>query len=62
MLPAFSLQIETFSDAVELQRKCRKQPKSILLSEIEDTNDEGENVFKSLSQSRPDAGGRPGHH
>ncbi|MFY9970270.1 MAG: response regulator transcription factor [Roseiarcus sp.] len=53
MLPAFPLQIETFSDAVELQRKCRKQPRLILLSEIEDTNDEGANVFKSLSQIAP---------
>ncbi len=53
MLSAFPLQIHTFSDAIELQRKCRKLPKLILLSEIEDNKEANAKVFKSLSQIAP---------
>ena len=37
MQSAFPLQIQTFSEALELQRKCHKLPKLILLSAIEDS-------------------------
>jgi DNA-binding NarL/FixJ family response regulator len=53
MQSAFPLQIRTFSEAVELQRKCNQLPNLILISAIEDGRDSGANVFKILSQVAP---------
>jgi DNA-binding NarL/FixJ family response regulator len=53
MQSAFPLQIRTFSEAVELQRKCNQLPNLILLSAIGDGRDSGTNVFKILSQIAP---------
>ena len=39
MQSAFPLQIQTFSEAVELQRKCNRLPNLILLSAMEDRGD-----------------------
>jgi DNA-binding NarL/FixJ family response regulator len=50
---AFPLQIQTFSDAIELERKCHKLPKLILLSAIESKKEANSNVFKILSQIAP---------
>jgi DNA-binding NarL/FixJ family response regulator len=50
MQSAFPLQIKTFSDAIELQRKCNELPKLILISVIEDNKDANGNVFEILSQ------------
>jgi DNA-binding NarL/FixJ family response regulator len=53
MQSAFPLQIQTFSETIELQRKCHKLPKLILLSAIEDNRVASANVFKILSQIAP---------
>jgi hypothetical protein len=53
MLSAFPLQIQTYSDAIELERKCHKLPKLILLSGLEDNKVVIGNTFKSLSQIAP---------
>jgi DNA-binding NarL/FixJ family response regulator len=53
MLAAFPLQIQTFPNVIELQKKCRNAPKLILLSEIEYSQDRGANVFESPSQIAP---------
>ncbi len=53
MQSAFPLQIRTFSDAVELQRKCNQLPNLILLSAIGDGRESGANVFKIMSQIAP---------
>jgi len=50
---AFPLQIQTFSEATELQRKCHQLPKLILLSAIEDNKEANGNVFKILAQVAP---------
>ena len=54
MLPAFPLQIQTFSDVLELQRKYGKLPKLILLCELEDNKEKSANVLESLSRIAPD--------
>ena len=54
MLPAFPLQIQTFSDVLELQRKYGKLPKLILLCELEDNKEKSANVFENLSRIAPD--------
>ena len=53
MQSAFPWQIHSFSEAIELQRKCNKLPKLILLSTIEDNEEANEDVFKFLSQIAP---------
>ena len=53
MVPAFSLQIQTFANALELQRKCRKALRLIFLSEKADAPEKGANVFEVLSQMAP---------
>ena len=53
MQSAFPLQIQSFSEAIELQRNCHKLPKLILLSTIEDNKEANGNVFKILSQIAP---------
>ena len=50
---AFPLQIQTFPNAIELQRKWHKLPKLIFLSAIEDNKEANGNVFKILSQIAP---------
>ena len=50
---ALPLQIQTFSDATELQQKCHKLPKLIFLSAIEDDKEANGSVFKILSQIAP---------
>jgi DNA-binding NarL/FixJ family response regulator len=54
MMPAFPLQIQAFSDVLELQKKYGKLPKLILISELEDNKEKGANVFESLSRIAPD--------
>jgi len=51
MQSAFPLHVQTFSEAVELQRS--QLPNLILISEIEDNRDSAANVFKLLSQIAP---------
>jgi DNA-binding NarL/FixJ family response regulator len=53
MQSALPLQIRAFPDAIELQRKCDKLPKLILLSAIEDNKAANGDVFKVLSQIAP---------
>jgi len=53
MQSAFPLQIQTFSEATELQRNCHMLPKLILLSAIEDNKEANGNVFNILSQIAP---------
>jgi DNA-binding NarL/FixJ family response regulator len=53
MQSAFPLQIQTFPNAIELQRKCHKLPKLIVLSAIEDNKEANGNIFKILSQIAP---------
>ena len=53
MQSAFPLQIQTFSEALELQRKRHKLPKLILLSAIESNKEANANVFRILSQIAP---------
>jgi DNA-binding NarL/FixJ family response regulator len=53
MQSALPLQIQTFPDAIELQRKCHKLPKLILLSAIEDNKEANGNAFEILSQIAP---------
>ena len=53
MQSAFPLQIHSYSEAIELQQKCHKLPKLILLSTIEDNKEANGNVFKFLSQIAP---------
>jgi DNA-binding NarL/FixJ family response regulator len=53
MQSAFPMQIQSFSEAIELQRKCHKLPRLILLSAIEDSIEANRNVFKILSQIAP---------
>ena len=50
----FPLQIQTFSGASDLQQKCQKLPKLILLSAIEDNEEANGSVFKILSQIAPE--------
>ena len=50
----FPLQIQTFSGAIEIQRKCQKLPKLILLSAVEDNEEANASVFKILSQFAPE--------
>jgi DNA-binding NarL/FixJ family response regulator len=50
---ADGLQIQSLSEAGELQRKCHQLPKLILLSAIEDNKEANGNVFKILSQVAP---------
>ncbi len=53
MQSAFSLQIQPFSAAIELQRKCQVLPSLILLSALHDSNQASSDVFKTLSQIAP---------
>jgi DNA-binding NarL/FixJ family response regulator len=53
MQSVFPLQIQPFSDAIELQRGCYKLPKLILLSAIEDDKKGNGNVFEILSKIAP---------
>ena len=53
MLSAFPLQIQTFSEATELQRNCDQVPKLILLSVVEYNKEASGNVFTILSQVAP---------
>ena len=53
MQSAFPLQIQTFSEAVELQQKCHNLPNLILLSAIEESKEASANDFKILSQIAP---------
>ena len=53
MQSAFPLQIQTFSETVELQQKCHNLPNLILLSAIEGSKETGTNDFKILSQIAP---------
>ena len=53
MQSAFPLQIQSFSEAIELQRKCQKLPKLIVLSSAEDNKEATGNVFKFLTQIAP---------
>ena len=54
MQSAFPLQIHSYSEAIELQRKCHKLPKLILLSTIEDNKEANGNVFNFSLKSRPE--------
>ena len=53
MQSAFPLQIQTFSEADELQRKCHNLPNLILLSSIEERTEANADVFEILSQIAP---------
>jgi DNA-binding NarL/FixJ family response regulator len=53
MQSAFPLQIQTFSEAIELQRKCHSLPNLILLSTLEESREASADVFKILSQIAP---------
>ena len=53
MQSAFPLQIQTFSEAVELQQKCHNLPNLILLSATEESKEASANDFKILSQIAP---------
>jgi DNA-binding NarL/FixJ family response regulator len=53
MQTAFPLQIQSLSEAVELQRNCHHLPKLILLSMVEDNKEANGNVFKILCQVAP---------
>ena len=53
MQSVFPLQIQTFSEAVELQQKCHILPNLILLSAIEESKEASANDFKILSQIAP---------
>ncbi len=53
MQSAFPLQVQTFSEPIELERKSRELPNLILLSVIEDTKEASANVFRILSQVAP---------
>ncbi len=53
MQSAFPLQIQTFSEAVELQRKCHNLPNLILLSALEESKEASADVFQILSQIAP---------
>jgi DNA-binding NarL/FixJ family response regulator len=53
MQSVFPLQIQTFSETVELQQKCHNLPNLILLSAIEGSKETGTNDFKILSQIAP---------
>ena len=53
MQSAFPLQIQTFSEAAELQQKCHSLPSLILLSASEESNEASADDFKILSQIAP---------
>jgi DNA-binding NarL/FixJ family response regulator len=53
MQAAFPLQIQTFSEPIELQKNCYELPKLVLLSAIEDNKEANGSVFKTLSQIAP---------
>ena len=53
MQSAFPLQIQTFSEPIELERKSDELPNLILLSLIEDTKKASANAFKIFSQVAP---------
>ena len=53
MQSAFPLQIQTFSEAVELQQKCHNLPNLILLSASEESKEASADDFKILSQIAP---------
>ena len=53
MQSAFPLQIQTFSEAVELQERCHSLPNLILLSATEESKGASANDFKILSQIAP---------
>ncbi len=53
MQSAFPLQIQTFSETVELQQKCHNLPNLILLCAIEEGKEASANDFKILSQIAP---------
>ena len=53
MQSAFPLQIQTFSEAVELQQKCHNLPSLILLSASEESKEASADDFKILSQIAP---------
>jgi DNA-binding NarL/FixJ family response regulator len=53
MQAAFRLQIQTFSEPIELQSNCHELPKLILLSAIEDNKENNGSIFKILSQIAP---------
>ena len=60
MQSAFPLQIQTFSEADELQRKCHNLPNLILLSSIEERTEANADVFKiSVSNSAQNTNHRP---
>ncbi|MFY9967871.1 MAG: hypothetical protein WAK41_00485, partial [Roseiarcus sp.] len=53
MQSAFPLQIQTFSQAIELEQKCHKLPKLILVSGFENDKEASANVFRIFSQVAP---------
>ena len=53
MQSVFPLQIQTFSEAVELQQKCHNLPSLILLSSSEESKEASADDFKILSQIAP---------
>jgi len=53
MQSAFPMQIQTFSEAVELQQKCHTLPSLILLSASEESKEASADDFKILSQIAP---------
>ena len=53
MQSVFPLQIQTFSEAVELQQKCHNVPSLILLSALEEIKEASADDFKILSQIAP---------
>ena len=53
MQSALPMQIQTFSEAVELQQKCHNLPNLILLSASEESKGVSADAFKILSQIAP---------
>jgi DNA-binding NarL/FixJ family response regulator len=50
---AFSLPIQTYSEAIEFQQKCHTPPNLILLSGLEVSKEANTNVFEILAQIAP---------
>jgi len=53
MQSAFPFQIQSFSEAIELQQNCSNLPKLILLSALEESKEASPDVFRILSQIAP---------
>ncbi len=53
MQSAFPLDIQTFSDAIELQKQCHRPPNIVLLSGIDNNTEARVTVFKLLSEIAP---------